>query len=47
MDIGGYVGGFRGNISDVYGTNGGAFFGLGMLVDRNLFTLDMTNYLME
>jgi len=40
MDIGGYVGGFGGNISEVYGTNGGAFFGLGMLVDRNLFNLD-------
>jgi|GEM_PF-6162292 len=40
MDIGGYVGEFSGEISDVYGLNGGMYFGMGVRYKSHLVNMD-------
>lgn len=40
MDIGGYVGGFEGEVSKVYGLNGGMVFGMGAVCNNYIINFD-------
>ena len=40
LDYGGYIGNFAGNITDVYGLNGGLHVGMGAVFDNSLINFD-------